>query len=61
MRQFEDIIELSQQVTTVDGLQSLYSESVQSEGYENFIFTSVRGGDVNQLHWLQFPDGYPEY
>ena len=34
---------------------------MQAEGYENLIFTSVRDGDVNQLHWLQFPDGYPEY
>ncbi len=61
MHRFEDFVELSQQATTVEGLQRLYSETVQAEGYENLIFTSVRDGDVNQLHWLQFPDGYPEY
>jgi len=61
MRRFEDYVELSSKAATVNQLQRLYSEAVQSEGYENLIFTSVRGRDVSELHWLEFPDGYPEY
>lgn len=61
MHRFEDYVELSRQATSVEGLKKLYAETVESEGYENLIFTSVRGGEVEQLHWLQFPDGYPEY
>lgn len=61
MYRFEDYAELCSKAASVDELQRLYSAAVQSEGYENLIFTSVRGRDVGKLHWLEFPDGYPEY
>ncbi len=61
MYQFEDYVELTQKAATVSELQQLYSQAVCSDGYENLIFTTVRGRDVNKLHWLEFPEGYPEY
>lgn len=61
MYRFEDYAERCAKAATVGELESLYSGAVRAEGYENLIFTSVRGRSVDTLHWLVFPDGYPEY
>ncbi len=61
MYQFERYVELSQQANSVDDLRRLFTAAAQQEGYENFLLTSVRGRDVIDLHWLEFPEGYPEY
>ena len=60
MYRFEDFIEKSQEVETVDDLSRLYSGMIKSEGYENCILTSVRSKDVGHVCWFDFPNGYAE-
>lgn len=60
MSRFEEFAEKSRQVACAVDLQILYSAAIEAEGYENLLFTSVRGREIEQLHWLELPDGYPD-
>ena len=61
MVRFEEFVESTRDVETSEELKALYLEAVQEEGYENVLLTSVVGTNVTELHWLRFPDGYPEH
>jgi DNA-binding CsgD family transcriptional regulator len=57
---FEDFVEASRGVKTVDAAVRLYANAVSQEGYENCILTSVRGRQLGQIAWFDLPAGYVE-
>jgi LuxR family quorum-sensing system transcriptional regulator SolR len=57
---FEQYIEKAKQSQTIAELARLFSETVEPEGYENCILTSLRGHKVGHVAWFDFRDGYAE-
>ena len=60
MARFEDFVERSQGITEVDQLERLYRQAISDEGYENCIFTSVRGRQLAHVAWFEFPNGHAD-
>lgn len=60
MLRFEDFMEESQRATEADQLARLYNRAVSDEGYENCIFTSMRGRQLAHVAWFEFPEGYAD-
>jgi LuxR family transcriptional regulator, quorum-sensing system regulator SolR len=58
MPRFEDFVEQSQRAKTTDELARIYNDVITAEGYENCVFTSVRGQRVGHMAWFELPSGY---
>lgn len=58
MLRFEEYVEQSRRVVQTAELSQLYNKTVQAEGYENCVFTSVRGQRVGHMAWFELPNGY---
>jgi LuxR family transcriptional regulator, quorum-sensing system regulator SolR len=55
---FEEYAEESRRAQSTDALAKVYNQAITAEGYENCVFTSVRGGRVDHMAWFNLPDGY---
>src|SRR5271156_3775453 len=58
MLRFEEYVEESKRTQSTDALAKVYNQAISAEGYENCVFTSVRGGHVDHMAWFNLPDGY---
>jgi LuxR family quorum-sensing system transcriptional regulator SolR len=58
MLRFEEYVEESRRTQSSDALAKVYNQAITAEGYENCVFTSVRGGHVDHMAWFNLPDGY---
>lgn len=55
---FEEYVEQTRHVKETDDLARLYNRIITAEGYENCVFTSVRGQRVGHMAWFKLPEGY---
>jgi LuxR family transcriptional regulator, quorum-sensing system regulator SolR len=55
---FEEYIEATRLAEDPDVLANIYNETIAAEGYENCVFTSVRGHAVGHMAWFHLPAGY---
>ena|SRR3989304_1595741 len=58
MLRFEEYVERTRHVKETDELARLYNRIITAEGYENCVFTSVRGQRVGHMAWFELPQGY---
>ena len=55
---FEEYVEQSARIQSTDHLARLYNQVIAAEGYENCVFTAVRGRHVGHMAWFHLPQGY---
>jgi LuxR family transcriptional regulator, quorum-sensing system regulator SolR len=58
MLRFEEFVQQSQGATTAAELSWYYEAAIAGEGYQNCVFTSVRGHRVGHMAWFDLPQGY---
>jgi DNA-binding CsgD family transcriptional regulator len=58
MLRFEDYVEATRRAVDTDALANIYNEAIVAEGYENCVFTSIRGRAVGHMAWFHLPGGY---
>lgn len=60
MRSFEKFVEVTQATTSREELRTILAQTLASEGYDNYIMTTVANRRVGSVAWYEFPKGYAE-
>jgi DNA-binding CsgD family transcriptional regulator len=55
---FEDYVEQTRRAKTAAELGRFYAAVLASEGYENYVLTSLRGRRIGRVAWAEFPAGF---
>lgn len=61
MLKFEDFVEQSQRVSSLEELGSLFLKTLENEGYENFVLARISAFTLRHVPLSRFPEGYLAY